>query len=171
MKPLHGSSFVIVETVKDGKKKLRICLDPKPLNKAIMCESYITRTPDDVYHKLANAKYITFIDFKKSFWQFVLDEESSYLTTFNTPFGHYCYLRMPFGTNVSGDCHQRGIDSFYGKLDNVIGIADDLLIWENEEDRSDYDHAFNLFLTPHAEQLKTKHCQNTVPQKEGHILW
>ena len=100
------NSFVIVETVKDGQKKLRICLDPKPLNKAIMHEPYITRTPDDVYHKLANAKYITVIDFKKSFWQFLLDEESSYLTTFNTPFGRCCYLRLPFGTNVSGDCHQ-----------------------------------------------------------------
>ena len=30
------NSFVIVETVKDGKMKLRICLDPKPLNKAII---------------------------------------------------------------------------------------------------------------------------------------
>ena len=74
------NSFVIVETVKDGKK-----IDPMPLNKAIRCEPYITHIPDDVYHKLANAKYITVIDFKKSFWQFVLDEESSYLTTFNTP--------------------------------------------------------------------------------------
>ena len=100
------NSFVIVETVKDGQKKLRICLDPKPLNKAIMHEPYITHTPDDVYHKLANAKYITVIDFKKSFWQFLVDEESSYLTTFNTPFGCYRYLRLPFGTNVSGDCHQ-----------------------------------------------------------------
>ena len=100
------NSFVIVEIVKDGQKKLRICLDPKPLNKAIMHEPYITHTPDDVYHKLANAKYITVIDFKKSFWQFLLDEESSYLTTFNTPFGHYRYLRLPFGTNVSEDCHQ-----------------------------------------------------------------
>ena len=51
------NSFVIVETVKDGKKKLGICLDPKPLNKAIMHEPYITHTPDDVYHKLANAKH------------------------------------------------------------------------------------------------------------------
>ena len=32
------NSFVIVETEKDRKKKLRICLDPKPLNKAVMCE-------------------------------------------------------------------------------------------------------------------------------------
>ena len=62
------NSFVIVKTVKSGKKKLRICLDPKPLNKAIMHEPYITCTPDDVYYKLTNPKYITVIDFKKSFW-------------------------------------------------------------------------------------------------------
>ena len=139
------NSFVIVETVKDGQKKLQICLDPNPLNKAIMHEPYITYTPDDVYHKLANAKYITVIDFKKSFWQIVLDEESSYLTTFNTPFGYCCYLRMPFSTNVSGDCHQQGIDSIYGKLDNVIGIAYDL-IWGNEEDWSDHDSTFQSVL-------------------------
>ena len=162
------NSFVIVETVKDGQKKLRICLDPKPLNKAIMHEPYITRTPDDVYHKLANAKYITVIDFKKLFWQFLLDEESSYLTTFNTPFGHYHYLRLPFGTNVSGDCHQRGIDSIYGKPDNVIGIADDLLIWGNEEDGSDHDRAFQSVLeTTHKNNLKLniakiQYCQKKV---------
>ena len=102
--------------------------------------------PSDVYHKLANAKYITVIDFKKSFWQFVLDEESSYLTTFNTPFGCYHYIRMPLGTNISGDCHQHDIDSIYGKLDNVIGIADDLLIWDDEADGSDHDHAFQAVL-------------------------
>ena len=71
------NTFVIVETVKDGQKKLQICLDPKPLNKAIMHEPYITHTPDDVYHKLANAKYITVIDFKKSFWQFLLEQLST----------------------------------------------------------------------------------------------
>ena len=87
--------FVIVETVKDRKKKLRIRLDPMPLNKAIRHEPYIICTPDDVYHKLANAKYITVIVFKKSFWQFVLDEKSSYLTTFNTPFGHIATLGCP----------------------------------------------------------------------------
>ena len=140
------NSFMIVESVKDGKRKLQICLDPKPINKAIMREPYVTRTPDDVYHLLADAKHITVIDFKKSFWQFPLDEESSYLTTFNTPFGCYRYLRMPFGTNVTGDCHQHGIDAKYGKLKNVIGIADDLLIWGNEPDGSDHYKAFQAVL-------------------------
>ena len=75
---------------------------------------------------------------------------------------------MPFGTNVSGDCHQRGIDSIYGKLDNVIGIADDLLIWGNEEDGSDHDHAFQSVLeTTHKNNLKLniakiQYCQKKV---------
>ena len=162
------NSFVIVETVKDGKKKLRICLDPKPLNKTIMFEPYITHTPDDVYHKLENAKYITVIDFKKSFRQFVLDEGSSYLTTFNIPFRHYHYLRMPFSTNVSGDCHQQGIDSIYGRLDNVIGITDDLLIWGNEEDGSDHDLTFQSVLETTCKNnlklniAKIQYCQKKV---------
>ena len=143
-------------------------LDPKPLNKAIMHELYMTRTPNDVYHKLANVKYITVIDFKKSFWQFVLVEESNYFTTFNTPFGHDHYLRMPFGTNVSGDCHQPGIHSIYGKLDNVIGIADDLLIWGDEAGDSDHDHAFQAVLnTTQKNNLKlninkVQYCQKKV---------
>ena len=132
-----------------------------------MYEPYITHTPDDVYHKHTNAKYITVIDFKKSFWQFVLDEESSYLTTFNTPFGCYRYLRMPFGTNVSGDCHQPGIDSIYGKLDNVIGIADDLLIWGNEEDGSDHDRAFQSVLeTTRKNNLKLNIAKIQYHQKK-----
>ena len=119
-----------------------------PLNKAIMHEPYITCTPDDVYHKL--------------------DEESSYLTTFNTPFGHYCYLRMPFNTNVSGACHQQGIDSIYGKLNNIIGIADNLLIWRNEDDESDHDHTFQSVLETTCRNnlklniAKIQYCQKKV---------
>ena len=104
---------------------------------------------------------------KKSFWQFLLDEESSYLTTFNTPFGCYHYLRLPFGTTVSRDCHQRGIDSLYGKLDNVIGIADDLLIWGNEEDGFDHDRAFQSVLeTTHKNNLKLNIAKIQYRQKK-----
>ena len=70
-----------------------------------------------------------------------LDEESSYLTTFNTPFGWYRFTRLPFGINVSGDAFQRKLDTIYNPLPNVIGIADDLIIWGNKEDGSDHDEA------------------------------
>ena len=41
------------------------------------------------------------MDAKDGFHQVKLDEGSSYLTTFWTPFGRYRYLRMPFGISLA----------------------------------------------------------------------
>ena len=108
------NSFVIVETTdQHGNPKMRICLDPTPLNKEVIREPYHYRSPDDIYHHLCNAKYLTVIDFKKCYWQCLLDEENSYLTTFNTPYGRFRFVRLPFGVNVSGDAVQRKTDEIY----------------------------------------------------------
>ncbi len=145
------NSFVIVE----AKDKIRICLDPTNLNKAVIREPYHYRTPDDIYHKLAKAKFFTVVDLKKGYWQIPLDEESSYLTTFNTPFGRFRFTRVPFGITVSGDAFQRKIDSVYNGLNMVTGIADDMLIWGEKEDGSDHDRAFTEFMkTTRANNLK-----------------
>ena len=141
------NSFVIVETTdQHGNPKMRICLDPTPLNKAVIREPYHYQSPDDIYHHLCNAKYLTFINFKKCYWQCLLDEESSYLTTFNTPYGRFRFVRLPFGVNVSGDAVQRKTDEIYNPLPNVIGIANDIIIWGDKEDGSDHNVALAHFL-------------------------
>ena len=141
------NSFVIVETMdKLGNIRMRICLDPTPLNKAVIREPYHSRSPDDIYHHLCNAKHLTVVNFRKHYWQCLLDEESSYLTTFNTPYGRFRFVRLPFGVNVSGDAVQRKTDEIYNTLPNVIGIADDIIIWGDKEDRSDHDEALARFL-------------------------
>ena len=141
------NSFVIVETTdQHGNPKMHICLDPTPLNKAVIREPYHYRSPDDIYHHLCNAKYLTVIDFKKCYWQCLLDEESSYLTTFNTPYGRFRFVRLPFGVNVSGDAVQRKTYEIYNPLPNVIGIADDIIIWGDKEDGSDHNVALACFL-------------------------
>ena len=82
------NSFVLVEGKNpDGSIKLRICLDPTNLNKAVIHEPYCSNTPEDIAHLLANAKVITVTDCSKGFWHEELDDASSYLTTFNTEFG------------------------------------------------------------------------------------
>ena len=84
------NSFVLVEgTDQQGKRKLRICLDPTNLNKAIIQEPYHFKTPEDISHLLANATMLMVLDCKKGYWHQELDEASSYLTTFNTEFGRY----------------------------------------------------------------------------------
>ena len=141
------NSFVIVETTdKLGNIRMRICLDPTPLNKAVIREPYHSRSPDDIYHHLCNAKHLTVVNFRKHYWQCLLDEESSYLMTFNTPYGHFRFVRLPFGVNVSGDAVQRKTDEIYNTLSNAIGIADDIIIWGDKEDGSDHDKALARFL-------------------------
>ena len=55
------------------------------------------KTIDDILPDLNNAKVFSILDAKNGFWHVELEEESSYLTTFNTSFGRYKWLRMPFG--------------------------------------------------------------------------
>ena len=38
---------------------------------------------------------------------------------------------MPFGTTVAGDVFQRKLDQYFGKIDNVIIIADDIMVVGN----------------------------------------
>ena len=82
----------------------------------------------------------------KGFWQAELDEESSYLTTFNTPFGHFRFTCLPFGLTVSGDVFQHKLDAIYGDLPLTIGRADDMIVWGEKDDLSDHDEALDKFL-------------------------
>jgi len=67
--------------------KLRLCIDPKDLNKVIKRPHYPLPTIEDIRPKLTNAKLFSILDAKNGFWQIQLDESSSYLTTFWPPFG------------------------------------------------------------------------------------
>lgn len=74
--PRLVSSMVTV--ISQGK--MIICIDPRDLKST-------QKKP------LPHANYHT----KNGFWHVQLDEESSYLTTFNTLYGRYRWLKMAFG--------------------------------------------------------------------------
>ena len=117
--------------------KIRICIDPRDLNRAIRREHYQLPTVDEVTTRLAGAKKFTICDAKDGFHQIKLDKASSYLTTFNTPFGRYRWCRMPFGISSAPEVWQRRMHEFVEGLSGVEVIADDFLIagfGETEED-------------------------------------
>ena len=78
---------MVIVPKKDGK--LRICLDPKDLNQVIQREHYPLSTIGEIATRLHGAKVFTVLDVHHGFWHVPLDEKSSLLTTFNTPFGQY----------------------------------------------------------------------------------
>ena len=83
--------------VKKRNGQLRVCLDPRELNKHVKIPKLCLPTIDDVTSRLAKAQVFTVLDAKDGFLQVKLDEDSSKLTTFQTPFGRYKWLGMPFG--------------------------------------------------------------------------
>ena len=108
--------------------KVRICIDPRDLNRAIRREHYQLPTIEEVATRLAGAKKFTLCDAKDGFHQIVLDDVSSYLTTFNSPFGHYRWTRMPFGISSAPEVRQRRMHEFVEDREGVEVIADDFLI-------------------------------------------
>ena len=109
--------------------KIRICLDPKALNDNIRRPHYPMRSIDAITAKLAGAKYFSVLDATKGYWSICLDQESSFLTTFNTPFGRYRYLRLPLGIRSSNDIFQRKVDEMLEGLLGVTSICDDILVF------------------------------------------
>lgn len=97
-------NLVIVEKKNED---IHLCLDPRTLNNVIKREHYRIPTIQEIASDLAGKKVFLTLDLKDGYWQVKLDEESSLLCTFNTPFGHYRFTRMPFGLKSVSEVFQK----------------------------------------------------------------
>ena len=68
------------------------------------------------------------LDAAKGFWQSRLDKESSKLLTFNTCFGRYRYLRLPFGVSPAPEIYQRKMHEMFDDIEGVEIVMDDILV-------------------------------------------
>ncbi|XP_046585212.1 uncharacterized protein K02A2.6-like [Haliotis rubra] len=124
--PTQWVNSIVVVTKPSGD--IRLCLDPADLNKAVRREHYKMPTIEDVTSKVAGHKYFTVLDDKSSYWQIPLDHESSLLTAFNTPFGRYRFLHLPFGIKSTSEVFQKRMDKAFEDLKDTHPIVDDILI-------------------------------------------
>ena len=112
----------------DEESKIRICLDARDLNVAIKRVHFPMPTIEEIATRLNGAKLFSVFDASNGFWQVELDEGSSMLTTFNTPFCRYRWKRMPFGINSAPEVWQRKMREHIEGLKGVEVIADDFVI-------------------------------------------
>ena len=128
--------------------QLRICLDPKDLNKAVIRENHKAPTLQEITHKLSGAMYFSKLDAQKGFWSVHLDHPSSVLTTFNTHKGRFRFLRMPFGLKMSQDVFQMKMDQIIERVPGVIAIHNDIAVYGRTKEEHDR-HLLLLMTTCH----------------------
>ena len=113
---------------------MRICLDPKDLNTAIIDDLHPVPTLDDIILKLNGSTLCEKLDADSGYWNVKLTKESSMLRTFNsnTRLSKYKFERLPFWVKTSQNTFQRKVDETYYACRGVVGIADDILVYMTE---------------------------------------
>lgn len=79
-----------------------------------------------------------------------LDNESSKLTTFDTPYGRYRWKRLPFGVSVASEIFQKRLNQALDRLDGLLTVHDDMVIYgigdTQEEATADHNVKLLTFL-------------------------
>ena len=125
--PSEWTSALAVTHKQNGD--LRVCIDPRGLNKALQRVQHPVPTVEELVAEVANAKIFSKCDVRNGFWHVELDNESSRLTTFSTPFGRYRWKRMPFGIAPASELFQRKLEQQLEGLAGVKNIHDDILVF------------------------------------------
>ncbi|XP_062499663.1 uncharacterized protein K02A2.6-like [Corticium candelabrum] len=110
------SSLVVV---KKQNGKLRVCIDPQPLNKALKRSQYQMPILDDILPELSKAKIFSVLDVKNGYWHIAVWDHAST--------GNF----------------QRALDNAIHGLAGIYTIADDILVvgsgTTHDEARKDHD--------------------------------
>ena len=127
--------------VPKGNGKVRICVDLTRLNKSVRRERHPLPAVEQSLAQLAGARVFSTLDANSGFWQIPLDRESTLLTTFITPYGRYCFHRLPFGVTSAPEHFQRRMSDVLTGLEGVVCMMDDVLVHgrttEEHEERLD----------------------------------
>ena len=161
--------------VPKSDRRVRICVDLTKLNESVRRERHQLPAVDQTLAQLAGARVFTKLDANSGFWQIPLAKESSRLTTFITPFGRYCFKRLPFGITLAPEHFQRRMSSILALagLQGVVCQMDDILI--HGKDQAQHDDRLKAVLHRLREAgltLNSEKCQfsRSCVKFLGHIV-
>ena len=126
-----------IVVVPKANEKVRICVDLTRLNDSVRRENFPLPTTDKLLAQLSGSTIFSKLDCNSGFHQLPLAEESQELTTFITPFGRYCYKRLPFGINSSPEVFHREVTHTLAGIPGVIVDIDDILISGKNQQEQD----------------------------------
>lgn len=120
-----------------GNGELRLCVDMRRANAAIMRENHPLPSMDHLIPQIKKAKYFTKLDIRNAFHQVELHPESRHITTFITSKGLYRYKRLMFGITCAPELFQKILQKMLIHCEGVVNFIDDILIFGESEEEHD----------------------------------
>jgi hypothetical protein len=126
-----------VVMVQKKSSKWRMCIAFTSLNKACHKDNFPLPRIDKIVDSAAGCEVMSLLDCFSGYHQIYMKEEDKASTSFITPFGTYCFIRMPEGLKNAGSTFSRltktVLESQVGR--NIFTYVDDIVVASrNKED-------------------------------------
>jgi hypothetical protein len=122
--------------VKKANGKWRMCIDFTDLNKACPKDEFPLPRIDSLVDAVASLELMCLLDCYSGYHQICMKKEDEPKTSFITPSGTYCYLRMPEGLKNAGGSFSRMtakvLHSQIGR--NVLTYVDDIIVKSTKQE-------------------------------------
>jgi hypothetical protein len=141
--------------VKKKNGKWRMFIDFTNLNKCCPKDDFPLARIDKLVDSVARCEIMVLLDYFSGYHQIWLRMEDRMKTSFITPFGAYCYLRMPEGLKNAGPTFCRMIKAILGEQmeRNVFTYVDDIVVTSRKKETQLQDLA-EAFTNMQRAQLK-----------------
>ncbi|XP_057312326.1 uncharacterized protein K02A2.6-like [Hydractinia symbiolongicarpus] len=124
---------IMLQKEVDQEIRIRLCIDMRVANSAIIREPYQIPTLEEVLHEFNGCTIFTTLDLNQGYHQITLDDESRDLTAFASSKGILRYTRLIYGISPAAEIYQREIEHVLQGLKRVRNISDDIIIGAESE--------------------------------------
>ena len=139
IRPIHEPTewcAPIVPVLKPSGQ-IRLCVDYKKLNKSMCRELHMLPSVDHTLAQMGEASVFSKLDANSGFHQIKLAPESQPLTKFISPYGRYCYMRLPFRINSAPEHYQKQVQKVLGDQEGIVCLMDNIVVHGKTEKQHD----------------------------------
>lgn len=139
---------------------VRICIDMRQVNKAVLREPHPLPTFEELSHKLLDCQIFSKLDVKQAYHQLELEESCRHITTFISPLGLLRYKRLMFGLSSAPETFQKTMEFITRGLDGVVVYIDDIIVFgRNLREHDERLRKLSDCLTYYKVMLNTEKCE------------
>ncbi|XP_061176120.1 uncharacterized protein K02A2.6-like [Saccostrea echinata] len=135
--PTPWVSPILVAPKPKNPDQVRVCIDMRRANEAILRERHLMPTIDELITDLNGAKVFSKLDLNKDYHQLELAPESRYITTFSSHVGLFRYKRLIFGVNSAAEVFQAVIQQTIEGIHGTRNISDDIIVFGKSQEEHD----------------------------------
>ena len=142
-------------------KEIRITIDMRAANTAILRERHPMRRLEDLVVLLNGATTLSTLDMNEAYNQFELDEASQYITGFIAPEGAFKWNVLNLGISSAAEQFQKALEELLCGLAGQTNYLDDIMVWgvSNIEDHDSKLEAVLERLQSRGATLNKRKCQ------------